>query len=147
MIVCSGIKTATDGATAQIRMSTDNGSSYLSAYRAARHAYGSDDSAVNYGASSAGAIYIQGNSATGNSTGEGFSSVIMIFDPLKQSGTTGSRTIITAQTAYHDTAADLTIATVAGANKVDTAVNNIKFDFDSGNIASGKVSLYGRKLS
>ena len=147
MIVCSGIKTSADGATAQIRMSTDNGSSYLSAYRAARDAYGSDDATVNYGASSASAIYIQGGSATGNATGEGFSSVITVFDPLKQSGTTGSRTILTAQTGYHDNSGDLTIANVAGANKVNTAVNNIKFDFDSGNIASGKVTLYGRKLS
>jgi len=147
MIVCSGIKTSADGATAQIRMSTDNGSSYLSAYRAARHAYGSDDAAVHYGANSAGAIYIQGSSAIGNSTGEGFSSVIHIFDPLKQSGTTGSRTILTAQTAYHDQNTDITISNIAGSNKVDTAVNNIKFDLDSGNIASGKVSLYGRKLS
>ena len=40
-----------------------------------------------------------------------------------------------------------TIVNVCSANKTNTAVNNILFEMSSGNITSGKVSLYGRKLS
>ena len=147
MIVVSGIKTSADGATPQIEMSTDNGSSYLSSYRSARHAYRSDGNNINYGTTSAGKIYIAGNDAVGSSTGEAFASVMTIFDPLKQSGTTDAKTIIIAQSAYSTASNDFVIANVGACTNTETAVNNIKFSFDSGNIASGKVSLYGRKIS
>ena len=147
MIVCSGIKTSDNGATAAIHMSTDNGSSYLSAYRETRMGYKSSDATANAGNQSASAIYIQGGAATGQSAGQGFDSVITIFDPLKQSGTTDKRTVLNAFSVHHDTSANLTVSNVAGATKVNTAVNNIKFSFDTGTIASGKVSLYGRKIS
>ena len=146
MIVVSGIKTSDNGATAAIHMSTDNGSSYLSAYRETRMGYKSSDATANYGAQSASAIYIQGGAATGNSAGQGFDSVITIFDPLKQSGTTDKRTVLNAFSVHHDTSANLTTTNVAGATKVNTAVNNIKFSFDTGTF-TGKVSLYGRKIS
>ena len=146
-IVISGIKGSNDGFTPQIEMSIDNGSSYEVSYRSARHAYRSDGNNINYGTNSVSKIYIAGNDAVGNSTGEAFASVMTIFDPLKQSGTTDAQTIIIAQSGYSNTSNDFITATIAGCTNTETAINNIKFSLDTGNITSGKVSLYGRKLS
>ena len=49
--------------------------------------------------------------------------------------------------SYTDTSAKIGTFSGGNRNKVTTAVNNIRFDVNTGNITSGKVSLYGRKLS
>tara|TARA_Y100000114_G_C11563408_1_gene232888 strand:- start:54 stop:497 length:444 start_codon:yes stop_codon:yes gene_type:complete len=147
MIVCSGIKSASDEVYPRLRFSTDNASSYLSDYQEVRHGRVSDGNQTNSNATTTSSMSLIGGSGLGNSTGELFNSVITIFDPLKQSGTTDARTIFTAQTGYLMNSGYSTIVNVCSANKTNTAVNNILFEMSSGNITSGKVSLYGRKLS
>ena len=71
----------------------------------------------------------------------------IIFDPLKQSGTTDMHTRVIAHTNADDTGGDPCIAVTANKWADTSAVNNIKFDTTSGNITSGKISLYGRKIS
>ena len=146
-IVMSGIKIATDSQYPRLLLSTDNGSSYLSSYRnvrIGRNDYGTDLK-VSQNASSG--LYMANSGSMGNATEEIFNGIVTIFDPLKQSGTTGSYTCATSHVAYHDDVTRINLATTSHSTNTATAINNIRFDIATSNITSGKVSLYGRKLS
>ena len=147
MFVFSGIKNASDGQYVRLLFSVDNGSNYLSDYREARMGYMDNNSAYNTGSIGNNAIYIHNTQPLGNSTGETLNGFAIVYDPLKQNGTTDSFTYVTAHTAYIAYTRRLNLAITSHCNKVVTAVNNIRFDTTSGNITSGKVSLYGRKIS
>ena len=147
MIVVSGVKPASDNVDLELRFSVDNGSNYLTSYQIVRHGRNSNGEDKNNASNSTTEIRLNSSSAVGGNTGEGISGVVKIFDPMKQSGTTDIVTM--AQAHFTTEAADshLNNSSVSGSNKVTTAVNNIKFSFGSGNIESGKISLYGRKIS
>ena len=105
-------------------------------------------STLTNNSNSAGQITINSSSTVGGNSEEGISGVVRIFDPMKQSGTTDIVTMAQAHMSMiQASAGHLNNVSVTGANAVTTAVNNIKFQFSSGNIESGKVSLYGRKVS
>ena len=147
MIVVSGFKPATDGVDFELFFSVDNGSNYLSDYKIVRHGRNSYGLDKNNASGSSGQIRLNSSSAVGGNTKEGISGVIKIFDPMKQSGTTDISTMAQAHMTIEANDSHLNNASVSGSNKVTTAVNNIKFSFGSGNIESGKISLYGRKVS
>tara|TARA_A100001201_G_scaffold4982_2_gene9443 strand:- start:226 stop:1422 length:1197 start_codon:yes stop_codon:yes gene_type:complete len=147
MFVFSGIKNASDGQYVRLLFSTDNGSNYANDYRNARMGFMDNGSEYNSGQSGSGGLYIMNSQPLGNSTGEAFNGVAIVYDPLKQNGTTDSFTYVTAHTSYCADSGSVNVATTSHCNKVVTAVNNIRFDTTGGNITSGKVSLYGRKLS
>ena len=147
MLVFSGIKAQSDGYYFRFLVSTDNGSSYLADYRNARIAYRDDGSSGITSQDGSSGLYVGGSEPLGNSTGEGISGIFYMFDPLKQSGTTDIYTLFTGQCAYVDQGGRLNNSTTGHSTKVTTAINNIRFDISSGNIVSGKISLYGRKLS
>ena len=146
-IVVSGFKPVTDNVDFELRFSVDNGSNYLSDYKIVRHGRNSYGLDKNNSSGSSGQIRLNSSSAVGGNTGEGISGVVKIFDPMKQSGTTDIVTMAQAHMSVEAADAHLNNASVSGSNKVTTAVNNIKFSFGSGNIESGKISLYGRKVS
>jgi len=145
-IVMSGIKIATDSQYPRLLFSVDNGSNYLSDYRQIR--IGSDDGGNDRTISqtSSSGIYMTNNNSVGNATTEVFDAIITVFDPLKQI-TTGVYTCATSHSAYHDDVSRVNISTNSHSNKVATAINNIRFDVSTSNITTGKVSLYGRKIS
>ena len=147
MFVFSGIKNASDGQYVRLLFSVDNGSNYLSDYREARMGYMDNNSAYNTGSIGNNAIYIHNTQPLGNSTGETLNGFAIVYDPLKQNGTTDSFTYVTAHTSYCADNGRVNVASTSHCNKVVTAVNNIRFNISSGNITTGKVSLYGRKLS
>jgi len=147
MFVFSGIKAGTDNYYPRLLFSTDNGSSYLSDYRNARLGFRDDSSAYSIGQAASGGLYICNSRALGSSTGEAFNGVATVFDPLKQSGTTDSYTYMTSHTSYLDNDGRVCVSATGNSNKITTAVNNIRFNLNSGNLATGKVSLYGRKIS
>ena len=147
MIVVSGFKPATDGVDFELFFSVDNGSNYLSDYKIVRHGRNSYGLDKNNASGSSGQIRLNSSSSVGGNTKEGISGVIKIFDPMKQSGTTDISTMAQAHMTIEANDSHLNNASVSGSNKVTTAVNNIKFSFGSGNIESGKISLYGRKVS
>ena len=147
MFVFSGIKNASDGQYVRFLFSTDNGSSYASSYRNARLGFMDNNAEYHSGQDSSGGLYIMNSQPLGNSTGETFNGVAIVYDPLKQNGTTDSYTYVTAHTAYCADNGRINVASTSHSNKVVTAVNNIRFNTTGGNITSGKVSLYGRKLS
>ena len=147
MIVMSGMKGASDGAQAAMLFSVDNGSNYLSDYQLVVNGRGAGNNDRFRQSQSSSDLRFNGNTAIGGATGEGFAVVVKIFDPMKQSGTTDIVTMFNAQQSYISNSGELTVTNAAGCNAVTTAVNNIKFEMTSGNIESGKVSLYGRKVS
>ena len=147
MFVFSGIKAQSDAYYPRLLFSTDNGSNYASSYRNARLGFMDNNAEYHSGQNSSGGIYIMNSQPLGNSTGETFNGVAIVYDPLKQNGTTDSFTYVTAHTSYCADNGRVNVASTSHCNKVVTAVNNIRFDTTSGNITSGKVSLYGRKLS
>ena len=149
MLVFSGIKLATDDTHPRLRFSTDNGSSYSAdgTHQNARNGVNAAGNDVNSGQTSSSGLFMSSSQGVGNSTGEGFSGYAIIFDPLKQSGTTDMHTRMTATVTADDTGGNPCISVTASKTTSTTAVNNIKFDALSGNITSGKVSLYGRKIS
>mgnify|MGYP003154050127 CR=1 FL=1 len=147
MIVFSGIKPASNGVYPILYFSTDNGSSYLSSYQDSRHARKSDGTDTHSTSSSTSSMGIIGSYSLGNITGMIFNGKITIFDPLKQSGTTDARTMFTGEIGYGTSDGYITTVNVSAMSNSSTAVNNIKFQINSGNITSGKVSLYGRKIS
>ena len=147
MFVFSGIKNASDGQYVRLLFSTDNGSNYASSYRNARLGFMDNNAEYHSGQDSSGGLYIMNSQPLGNSTGETLNGFAIVYDPLKQNGTTDSYTYVTAHTSYCADNGRVNVASTSHCNKVVTAVNNIRFDTTGGNITSGKVSLYGRKLS
>ena len=147
MFVFSGIKAQSDAYYPRLLFSTDNGSNYASSYRNARLGFMDNNAEYHSGQNSSGGIYIMNSQPLGNSTGETFNGVAIVYDPLKQNGTTDSFTYVTAHTSYCADNGRVNVASTSHCNKVVTAVNNIRFNISSGNITTGKVSLYGRKLS
>ena len=147
MIVFSGIKPASNGVYPNLYFSTDNGSSYLSDYQDSRHARNSGGSDTHSASSSASSMGIIGGNSLGNITGMILNGKITIFDPLKQSGTTDARTMLVGEIGYGTSGGYITNVNVSAMSNSSTAVNNIKIQMNSGNITSGKISLYGRKLS
>lgn len=147
MLVFSGMKFASDGRYPRLLFSVDNGSNYLSDYRNARMGLTDDNTNRNVSQTSSSGLYMTNELPVGNSTGEGYNAIAYVFDPLKQSGTTDMYTMMRSLGSYTDTSAKIGTFSGAHRNKVTTAVNNIRFNTDSGNITSGKVSLYGRKIS
>ena len=149
MFVFSGIKFASDGVYPRFEFSTDNGSNYsangtMKNARSGVNAAGND---VNSGQTGSSGLFFASSQGVGNSTGEGMAGFVIVFDPLKQSGTTDMHTRMLSNITADDTGGDPVTATTANKVNFADAVNNIKFTTNSGNITSGKVSLYGRKIS
>ena len=147
MVVVSGLKPASDDVSFRLHFSVDNGSNYLSSYQRVQHGRNNNGEDKNTQANTSGQIELKTSSNIGGGSGEGISGVVRIFDPMKQSGTTDIVTMVNAHTTFRSGGGVLNNAMVSAANNVTTAVNNIKFFFSSGNIESGKISLYGRKIT
>ena len=84
----------------------------------------------------------------GNAAGETVSGEIVLIDPLKSYSSTQSFTYYGILQGIKDTG-NATAAHIAGkyANENNIAIDTIKFEFSSGNIASGVFQLYGRSSS
>ena len=147
MIVISGVKPVTDNVSFRIHLSVDNGSNYLSSYRRVQHARNSYGLDKNTQAGTSGQIQLSSSSGVGANTLEGVSGVVKIFDPMKQSGTTDIATMVQGHISMNASDNHLNNVSTSNATNVTTAINNIKVFFSSGNIESGKISLYGRKVS
>jgi len=149
MFVFSGIKFASDGVFPRFEFSTDNGSNYSAngTMKNARNGVNAAGNDVNSGQTASSGLFFASSQGVGNSTGEGMAGFVIVFDPLKQSGTTDMHTRMLSNITADDTGGDPVTATTANKVNFATAVNNIKFSTNSGNITSGKVSLYGRKIS
>ena len=147
-LVFSGVRGATDGQYPQIHASEDNGSSYSVGFRTIRQSMRDNANTSNSGSGTDGAIYLIGAEPIGTASNErNFSGFMDIYDPLKQNSTTSAYTLGQGLTIHMDQGGKVCTNEIGTAAKTNNAINNLKFSFTSGNITSGKVSLYGRKIS
>jgi len=136
----SNVHAASDNVDFPLRVSTDNGSSFITGSDYNRSAYGRDsEDTLNKSASDAGTDMNLMSSPTGNATSENFNSEGYIFDPLG----TNNFTTFTGRSVYSKTDTRLNTALWSGHYEAVTAVNCFKLNFGSGNIASGVFKFYG----
>jgi hypothetical protein len=142
------IKPATDGATFQFNMSLDAGTNYnvtktTTAFRAIHDeadastqlAYRTD---FDLAQSTAYQYLIE---AVGNGADECASGTLQLFNP---SSTTYVKHFISNFNGYYS--ADYSFNYyIAGYGNTTSAINAIRFNFDSGNISTGTIYLYGIK--
>ena len=146
MIVASGIKKASDGQHMRYHLSTDGGSTFVTTgYANARRGYQDDADVKGAAQTDSSGLYFT-PADIGNSTGEIINFVSIFFDPLKQSNTTDAYTCILTDGVSIDSAGDTTRFYSGNMYPSTTAVNGIRLFSQSGNISSGSVTLYGRKV-
>ena len=132
---------ASDDKSLYMYISSDNGSSYLSGIdqMSSRNRSGASAWDDNETATTDQGFILLG-SGTGNATGEATSGIVRMWNAANSS----MHTFFTFQTAGK-VESDDNVRNVTGAAQYDanTALNNVKFAFNSGNIAVAKIKLYG----
>jgi hypothetical protein len=125
-----------DGASLHLTYSTNNGSSYLATN------YVSATWGINYSATTWANMntttYVIVSVGISNSAGYGLSGIIYLFDLATGNTPTSHGTAMKPPvgTAVPN-------ASLFSSAQTTTLINNIKFAFDTGNISSGVISLYG----
>ena len=150
-VVFTGLRSEADDTRLEMYISDDNGSSYKSSND---HIYNMKFIRQDYSASTWGSQSSTNNDkfeltadTMGNDTGEAMHGYVDLFDPLNQNsdnqyfmwnsnftllGTTKLLFNVFGSGVFH--------------TGETTAFNNIKFQFNTANIASGSATLYGRKI-
>ena len=147
-MVCSNIRPASNDKIFQMTISSDNGSSFVSSnYQYAD--FGIDvenDTFRVHRSNSADRFYIEFGNNFGTGTGETLNMDMMIYDPLNQSSN-NQYFMYHGQLSYVAENAEFTGGVIQGVNKSSStaAFDAIKFQFNSGNITDGTITLYGRK--
>ena len=147
-VVCSNIRPASNDKIFQMTISSDNGSSFVSSnYQYAD--FGIDvenDTFRVHRSNSADRFYIEFGNNFGTGTGETLNMDMMIYDPLNQSSN-NQYFMYHGQLSYVAENAEFTGGVIQGVNKSSStaAFDAIKFQFNSGNITDGTITLYGRK--
>tara|TARA_R100001443_G_scaffold73451_1_gene81372 strand:+ start:37 stop:777 length:741 start_codon:yes stop_codon:yes gene_type:complete len=147
LVVGTNIVPASDNVQLSMTISSDNGSSYASSsYRYSNRGKKDDGTLVNYD-STGGSDFRLFPQGTGSASGEGCSFNMFINDPLNVLSDN-------QHFNYHYTGLNIDLHTYtvptygAGQNSASasTAYNAIKFFFSSGNIETGKLTIYGRAV-
>ena len=147
LVVGTNIVPASDDVQLSMTISSDNGSSYASSnYRYSNRGKKDDGTLVNYD-STGGSDFRLFPQGTGSASGEGCSFNMFINDPLNVLSDN-------QHFNYHYTGLNIDLHTYtvptygAGQNSASasTAYNAIKFFFSSGNIETGKLTIYGRAV-
>ena len=144
-IVFSNVHAVSDNDTLLSRFSTDNGSNFKTLDQNVS-GFKDDGGSVHARYSTAHAhLQLHNNESVGNDAGLHVSGFIEIFDP----SATDNRKLVLGRSGMNlgDTAFAF-VHNVIGAMTQDTdAINYIKISWNSGNIASGEFTLYGRKIT
>ena len=147
-VVCSHIRPASNDKVFQMTISSDNGSSFVSSnYQYAD--FGIDvenDTFRVHRSNGQDRFYIEFGNNFGTGEGETLNMDMMIYDPLNQSSN-NQYFMYHGQLSYVAENAEFTGGIIQGVNKNSStaAYDAIKFQFDSGNITDGTITLYGRK--
>ena len=146
LFVLNNVKPVNANRALYMRFSTDGGSTYQTTnyyyINEARRATDGVDVSGYSGGSGINSAIVFGDQISSNSGENGMSGTIQIIDPAgsNQKMAVGFGGFLRAS-SYAAT------CTLAGFWGTTTAVNAIRFLIDSGNIASGTISLYGIKKS
>lgn len=133
---------STDGANLTLVVSTDNGSSYKTAgsdYVQSGFRITSQGTLGGVAVGSAASIGISNTNGVTSGTGGGLSSNIAMYNP---NSSAYKQFVISSTFPTSTTNCQLNITEGTYVGSV-TAINNIKFAFDAGNIASGTFNIYG----
>jgi len=143
-IVFSNVHAVNDNNYFVSYYSSDNGSNFKTMDEFTR-LYKDDGSVFSRYSTSNGFIQLHGNESIGNDAGLNISGHIEIFDP----SSTDNRKFVSGRSGAN--IGDATFAffhNTIGAMTQDTdAINYIKLQWNSGNIATGEFTLYGRKIT
>ena len=148
-VVCSHLRPSSNDVVLTMKISTDNGSSFLTSSNYHYADFGAIAVNTNrqaHSTDSQGIFYLEFGNNFGSGTGETLNMDMMIYDPLNQSSD-NQYFMYHGQLTYIAENGELTGGIVQGANKhaANLSFNTIQFGFDSGNIADGTITLYGRK--
>jgi hypothetical protein len=136
---------ASDNEKLTFQASIDSGSNYNVALTSTRfYALGGEDGSTTFEYDGAedqaqGTAFQNVNAATGNGNDESSSGILRIFEP---SSTTFVKHFMITTESYHG--ADLALnAYTAGYFNTTSAIDEIQFKVNTGNIESGDICLYG----
>ena len=140
LLICDGINNATDNTNFRLKLSTDNGSSFLSGISRVHVSVEDDDSSVTITNNDEGASTASiGSRGQGNATGEHGSGAIFIYG----SQDSNSWININAQYVSWGNSMELTWEDSAHGARSTDALNYIRAEMSSGNLTSGRFTLYG----
>jgi|LULK01.1.fsa_nt_gb hypothetical protein len=140
LLICDGINNNSDDTNFRLKLSTDNGSSFLSGISRVHVSVEDDDSSVTITNNDEGASTASiGSRGQGNATGEHGSGAIFIYG----SQDSNSWININAQYVSWGNGMELTWEdSVHGARSTD-ALNYIRAEMSSGVMTTGRFTLYG----
>jgi hypothetical protein len=138
----SNVIPVTDGVTLQFRMSVDGGSTFLTSYGSCIQYTGSTVNAANTASAGTHIPITDGNSVGSDVNEFGVSGEVRVFGPDLV-----ARTYMTGFVRATNTAGTNQIGISVGQNEVTTAVNAVRFLFSSGNLESGRITMYGVRKS
>lgn len=135
---------ATDGVNLWMRASTDGGSTFLSTneYDYINNGRNSADTAKTNSAASQAQLISHTGDTIGNSTNEGIAGFINLRQP---SSSAWKR--LEWLTTHEGTSTVLQSSHGGGVVRTTSAINGIRFLMSSGNIASGRINVYGVRAS
>lgn len=131
--IFDGLKCATDGVTLQMRTSANAGSSWDSGGTD----YFSGTTATWAAGGSQNVISVI-NGSQGNSTNEFINGYVFAYNP-----SASQWCIFQGGSVYQDTSTLTSSGYMFGSRRSAAAVNGVRFFFNSGNLASGTIKLYG----
>jgi len=142
-VVYSNIHAASDRQIFNLRLSVDNGTNITNVDFVHR-SFKPDGNVASLGETDNANFRLHGNETSGNAAGESLSGFIEIFDP----SATDTRKHILGRTVFNlgDSGVVHFHSLLGGSTRVTNAVNYLRFNWASGNIASGEFTLYGRKI-
>ena len=142
-VVWSNVHTTNVNQNFSLIISTDNGSSAINTDNAVK-LYRDDGTNTFRSETNVTPFRLHANETVGNRTGESIAGFIEMFAP----SATDTRTHFLGRSVANigDSAVAHFHSLLGGSTLVTTAVNYIKFFWLAGNIASGKFTLYGRKI-
>ena len=141
MFTLENIIPATDGQNFNIRISTDNGSSFISSssYSILRQRMGTEGHLDETGQSTIFSSF----TTIGNQSSEGLSGTIYLFSP----GDSARKPMVQGHVFGFTTGDALTSTELVGIYNAAADMDAIQFYFGSGNIASGTIHRYGLSKS
>lgn len=144
IFVLANVTVATDSVNLWIRGSTDGGSTFLSTsiYDYVNNGRNTADTAKTGSAASAAQIIINGTDTIGNAANEDYTGVVELINP----SATLHKTLLWRAT-YQNTSTVMQMTQGGGRIRTTSAINAIRFVASSGNLASGRINVYGVTLS
>jgi len=141
LILLSDLIPVTDSAAARLRLGDSASGIHTGGSDYQYHIQRGKDTYTTYGPTiSSGASWIQFG-AVGNATGEGYGAVLW----LQQPGDATCRPLISGTHAFGEFTGELQGGAVVAARKAVITLDRVQFFFETGNITSGRMTVFGVK--